>query len=80
MSKLEFYKRSIVAFDPANAEHRKWVNNFHDKSSWSGCPIRFEVPEDRSGTDVPTVIKRMLLKYYMDQEFNQVTESEKAPL
>lgn len=69
MSKLEFYKRSIVAFDPANREHRQWFSKFHDNNSWAGCPIRFEVPDDRSGTDVPTVIKRMMLDYYMHEEF-----------
>ena len=46
MSKLEFYARPLVAFDPSNKEHRKWYHEFMQYGGWGKCPVRFICPAD----------------------------------
>lgn len=75
MSKLEFYQRQLVAFDPTNKEHRRWFAEYQKHRTWGHCPVRFIVPED-AGMDLPGMIMRQLLDYYVTKEFLK----EQAPL
>jgi len=68
MSKLEYYSRPLVAFDPYNKEHRKFYYEFVETRSWGHCPVRFIVP-DATGMDLIRLIQAELLNYYVVKEF-----------
>lgn len=68
MSRLEFLARPLVAFDPYNKDHRRYYAEFLEYGGWGHCPVRFIVPEDH-GHDLPTMIQRALISYYIDKEF-----------
>jgi hypothetical protein len=68
MSRLEFYCRPLVAFDPTNKDHRRFYAEFVNTSSWGSCPVRFIVPEDTGG-DLVSMIKNSLINYYVEREF-----------
>lgn len=70
MSKLEFYSRPLVAFDPKNKDHRRWYYQFTVKRSWGHCPVRFICPDD-SGMDLTMMIRNHLIEYYTDKEFGK---------
>lgn len=79
MSRLEFYQRPLVAFDAANKEHRRWYAEFQKSTTWGHCPVRFICPED-SSMDLPGVIMRQLLDYYVTREFvKEWTAENKGP-
>ncbi len=67
MSRLEFYGRPWVAFDPANKDHRRWYNEFVKSGTWGRCPYRFIVGDDHG--DLITMIQRSLVKWYSEHEF-----------
>lgn len=67
MSKLEFFKRPLVTFDPGNKNHRRWFHEFQARRSWSSCPVRFIIP-DESG-DLVTLCQQKLIDYYVKKEF-----------
>ena len=71
MSKLEFYARPLVAFDPANKEHRRWFHEFMEYGGWGHCPVRFICPED-IGYDLTIMIRNELIDYYVKREFKTV--------
>lgn len=68
MSKLEFYARPWVAFDPKNKEHRRWYYEFVEYGGWGKCPVRFICP-DSSGSDLTVMIRNQLIEYYIYKEF-----------
>jgi hypothetical protein len=68
MSKLEYLARPLVAFDPHNKDHRRYYAEYLEYKGWGLCPVRFICPED-SGSDLPTMIQRSLISYYIDREF-----------
>ncbi len=68
MSKLEFYARPLVAFDPKNKDHRRWFHQFMEYGGWGPCPVRFICP-DESGSDLVKMITRQLVDYYIEKEF-----------
>lgn len=68
MSKLEYYSRPLVAFDPSNKEHRTFYYKFVETRSWGHCPVRFIVP-DATGMDLIRLIQIELLNYYVAKEF-----------
>ena len=68
MSRLEYLIRPLVAFDPYNKDHRRYYAEFLERGGWGRCPVRFICPED-SGSDLPTMIQRSLISYYIDREF-----------
>jgi hypothetical protein len=70
MSRLAFYGRPWVAFNPQDKEHRKYFAEFQKKGTWGSCPVRFIVPDD--GGDLLTLIQRRLIAYYVDKEFVRV--------
>ena len=67
MSRLEYYSRPLVAFDPYNKDHRRYFAEFQTNHTWGGCPVRFIVPEDNG--DLVTLMQRSLIQYYIDREF-----------
>jgi len=68
MSKLEFYARPLVAFDPSNKDHRKWYYEFLEYKGWGKCPVRFICPND-IGYDLTIMIRNELIEYYVQKEF-----------
>jgi hypothetical protein len=70
MSKLEYYCRPLVAFDPSNKQHRRYYNEFLEYGGWGTCPVRFIVPDDQ-GLDLTVMIKNALVQYYVDREFKE---------
>jgi hypothetical protein len=70
VSKLEFYARPWVAFDPANRDHRKWYHDFVQYRTWGRCPVRFICPDDQ-GNDLTIMIRNQLVEYYVRQEFEK---------
>jgi len=74
MSKLEFYARPLVAFDPANKKHRAYFYEFQTKMSWGACPVRFICP-DQTGMDLVSFIQRQMLEFYTKKEFGAHSES-----
>ena len=68
MSKLEYYARPLVAFDPENKDHRRYYFEFIKYRGWGKCPVRFICPED-SGSDLTLMIKNQLSEYYVNKEF-----------
>ena len=75
MSKLEFYSRPLVAFDPAKKEHRRWYYEFEQYGGWGRCPVRFICPE-ASGSDLVKMITHQLVDYYVNKEFKSVAEKQ----
>lgn len=70
MSKLEYYCRPLVAFDPNNKDHRRWYHQFLEKRSWGYCPVRFICPND-TGLDLTIMIRNQLVEFYVQKEFSQ---------
>jgi hypothetical protein len=67
MSRLEYYSRPLVAFDPHNKDHRRYFAEFQTQRTWGTCPVRFIVPEDHG--DLVTLMQRSLIQYYIEREF-----------
>jgi hypothetical protein len=76
MSKLEYYSRPLVAFDPANKEHRRFFHEFLETSTWGRCPVRFICP-DESGSDLVKMMQRQLIEYYIGSEFKESKPAKK---
>ncbi len=70
MSKLEFYSRPLVAFDPSNKDHRRYYHEFVKYGGWGGCPVRFICPND-TGFDLTIMIRNQLVEYYVEKEFEK---------
>jgi len=68
MSKLEYLARPLVAFDPSNKDHRRYYAEYLERGGWGRCPVRFICTEDH-GDNLPALIQRILLAYYVDREF-----------
>jgi hypothetical protein len=75
MSRLEYYCRPLVAFDPHNKDHRRYFAEFQTNHTWGGCPVRFIVPEDNG--DLVTLMQRSLIQYYIDREFQTARKRKK---
>jgi hypothetical protein len=67
MSRLEYYSRPLVAFDPHNKDHRRYFAEFQTQHTWGTCPVRFIVPEDHG--DLVSLMQRSLIQYYIEREF-----------
>lgn len=70
MSKLEYFGRPLVAFDPANKDHRRWFSDFNKNRTWSHCPVRFIVPDENG--DLITLIQQRLIQHYVEKEFGKI--------
>ena len=73
MSKLEFYSRPLVAFDPNNKDHRRWYYEFVEYRGWGSCPVRFICP-DAAGFDLTVMIRNQLVEHYIKKEFERSTK------
>ena len=73
MSKLEYYCRPLVAFDPTNKDHRRWYYEFVEYGGWGKCPVRFICPDD-SGMDLTLMIRNHLVEFYIKKEFERSTK------
>jgi hypothetical protein len=69
MSKLVFYGRPLIVFDPAIKEHREFYFDFVQTGTWGRCPYRFIVPDDQG--NLITMIQRKLIAYYVNKEFKK---------
>ena len=67
MSKLAYFARPLVAFDPSIKDHRRYYAEFLEYGGWGTCPVQFVCPED-FGMDLPSMIKNRLIGYYVDRE------------
>lgn len=69
MSRLSYYCRPEVSFDPSNREHRLWFHQFVVNHTWGKCPVRFIVPDEDG--DLITLCQRKLIDYYVTKEFGR---------
>ncbi len=69
MSKIEYYNRPLVAFDPSNIEHRNYFHQFLLTQAWGRCPVRFICPDERGPEGLVGIITRQLVDYYARKEF-----------
>ena len=74
MSRLEYLARPLVAFDPHNKDHRRYYWEFLEYSGWGKCPVRFICTEEH-GDNLPSMIQRMVVDYYINKEFKAPAES-----
>jgi hypothetical protein len=70
MSKLEFYARPLVAFDPSNKQHRRHYYEFLRSRTWGRCPVRFICP-NQTGADLVKMMQTQLVDWYVIQEFKK---------
>jgi hypothetical protein len=77
MSRLAFFGRPWVVFDPANKSHRRWFAEFQANNAWGQCPVRFIVADDQG--DLITLIQRKLIDYYTLKEFGHLDLNKPLP-
>jgi hypothetical protein len=75
MSRLEYLARPLVAFDPNNKDHRRYYWEFMAYRGWGQCPVRFICTEDH-GDNLPAMIQRMMVEYYVTKEFMPRAQSK----
>jgi hypothetical protein len=76
MSRLEYLARPLVAFDPNNKDHRRYYWEFMAFRGWGSCPVRFICTEDH-GDNLPAMIQRIMVEYYVNREFKDSKPSSK---
>jgi hypothetical protein len=76
MSRLEYLARPLVAFDPNNKDHRRYYWEFMAFRGWGSCPVRFICTEDH-GDNLPAMIQRIMVEYYVHKEFKNSKPSSK---
>jgi len=69
MSRLEYYNRPLVAFDPSNKEHRAYFHQFLLTRAWGRCPVRFICPDEHGPEGLVGIVTRQLVDYYTRKEF-----------
>jgi hypothetical protein len=74
MSRLEYLARPLVAFDSHNRDHRRYYWEFLEYGGWGKCPVRFICTEDH-GDNLPAMIQRMMVEYYVTKEFEPKAQS-----
>ena len=57
-----------MAFDPQNKDHRRYYAEYLEYKGWGMCPVRFICTEDH-GDNLPAMIQRIMVDYYVDREF-----------
>ena len=75
MSRLEYLARPLVAFDASNKDHRRWYWEFMAYKGWGKCPVRFICTEEH-GDNLPSMIQRMVVDYYVNREFKPKAQSK----
>jgi len=51
-----------------NKDHRRYYAEFLERGGWGHSPVRFICTEDH-GDNLPAMIQRMMVAYYVDREF-----------
>ena len=73
---LDLNRRPIVLFDAGNVDHRRWFAEFARTSSWSSCPVRFAVTDDRGvHENLAVMIGKQVTEFYLGQEFKPKRKS-----
>lgn len=72
MSLLYLRSRPIIAFDPTNADHRRWFAEFIKYKGWGRCPVRFMA--ESLEIDLVSFIEHKMLAYYVQQEFKNANK------
>lgn len=67
--RLNLFRKSTIAFDVNNRQHRHDYALFLITNSWKHCNVHYEIP-DVSG-EVQSVVQRKLLEYYSSKEFKK---------
>jgi hypothetical protein len=75
VSRLEYLARPLVAFDATNKDHRRWYWEFMAYKGWGKCPVRFICTEEH-GDNLPSMIQRMVVDYYINREFKPKAQSK----
>jgi len=75
VSRLEYLARPLVAFDASNKDHRRWYWEFTTFKGWGKCPVRFICTEEH-GDNLPSMIQRMMVEYYVNKEFKSKAQSK----
>jgi len=70
VSKLAFFGRPYVVFNPSDKNHRRWFAEFQANRAWGQCPVRFIVADDQG--DLVTMIQRKLIEFYTMKEFGHL--------
>lgn len=78
MSRLEYYNRPLVAFDPSNKEHRAYFHQFLITRAWGRCPVRFICPDEHGPEGLVGIITRQLLDWYSRKEFGDTPKVDKT--
>lgn len=76
MSRLEYYQRPLVAFDPEDADHRAYFHEFLLLRTWGKCPIRFICPDEHGPEGLVGIVTRQLVDYYTKREFGTEPKTE----
>lgn len=77
MSRLEYLARPLVAFDASNKAHRRYYWEFMKYRGWGKCPVRFICTEEH-GDNLPSMIQRMMVEYYVNKEFEPVVKEQRS--
>lgn len=75
MSRLSFWARPQVEFNPNNRDHRHWYFEFLEYNGWGRCPVRFICPTEQ-GIDLTIMIRNQLIEYYVNKEFKKIKHKE----
>ena len=76
MSRLEYYQRPLVAFDPEDADHRAYFHEFLITRTWGRCPVRFICPDEHGPEGLVGIVMRQLINYYTRQEFGNTPKTK----
>ena len=76
MTKLAFFARPLVAFDPANKDHRRYYAEYLEYGGWGKSPVQFICPEDHG--DLITMMQRALVAWYTVDEFGSKKKVSKV--
>lgn len=72
-TKLDLFRKPVVAFDPENKQHRKYWAMFLRDQTWRNIPVRFAITENCQ--DITYQIQKTLAEYYITKEFKNVVNS-----
>ncbi len=78
MSKLEYYNRPLVAFDPNNKDHRAYFHQFLLTRAWGRCPVRFICPDEHGAGGLVDMVQRQLIEYYTKKEFGNEVSAKRV--
>ena len=69
-TKLDLFRKPVVAFNPENKLHRKYWAMFLRDQNWANIPVRFVLSDNAQ--DLVSMINKQLSDYYISKEFKTV--------